>query len=164
VAALAAAIGKNMGLPEHTIEGIHFGALIHDLGKIQVPSELLSKPSKLSRIEFELIKTHPQAGYDIIKNVDFPWPVAQMVLQHHERMDGSGYPQGLEGDQILLEARVLAVADTVEAMFSHRPYRAGLGIEQALAEIEKYRGSFYDAATVDACLRLFREQGYSLPA
>jgi PAS domain S-box-containing protein len=162
VADLATAIARDMGLPEGRVQGVHFGALIHDLGKIQVPAELLSKPTRLTKLEFDLIKTHPQAGYDIVKGIDFPWPVAEMVLQHHERLDGSGYPQGLKGDQIALEARILAVADVVEAMASHRPYRPGLGIDKALKEIEDRRGAWYCAEAVDACLRLFREEGYSL--
>jgi PAS domain S-box-containing protein len=164
VAGLATAIATEMCLAADTAEGIHFGSLIHDLGKIRVPAEILSKPSRLSAIEFELIKVHAQAGYDILKGIDFPWPVAQMVRQHHERLNGSGYPQGLKGDEIILEARVLAVADTVEAMASHRPYRPGLGIDKALAEVERGRGMLFDPQVVDACLRLFRERGYKLPA
>lgn len=162
VADLARAIGREMGLSEHVQEGLHFGALIHDLGKVQIPAEILSKPTKLTKLEFELIKVHPQAGYDIIKGIEFPWPVAAMVHQHHERLDGSGYPQGLKGDAIALEARILAVADVVEAMASHRPYRPGLGIEAALKEIEAKRGLWFDPAAVDACLRLFREKRFSL--
>jgi len=162
VAALAAAIAAEMGLPAHMVEGIHFGALIHDLGKIQVPAEILAKPTRLTKLEFELIKVHPQAGYDIIKGVDFPWPVALMVLQHHERIDGSGYPQGLKGEQMIPEARILAVADVVEAMSSHRPYRAGLGIEAALKEVETKRGTWFEPAAVDACLRLFREKNFGM--
>jgi PAS domain S-box-containing protein/putative nucleotidyltransferase with HDIG domain len=162
VADLAAAIAREMGLGDHVVQGIHFGALIHDLGKIQVPSELLSKPTKLSKLEFELIKTHPQTGYEILQGIEFPWPVADMVRQHHERLDGSGYPQGLKGEAIRLEARVLAVADVVEAMASHRPYRAGLGIEAALKEIEAKRGIWFEPAAVDACLRLFREKRFTL--
>ncbi|MDP3617037.1 MAG: HD domain-containing phosphohydrolase [Rhodoferax sp.] len=133
------------------------------LGKIHVPAEILSKPGKLSDIEFMLIKTHPQAGYDILKNVDFPWPIADIVRQHHERLDGSGYPQGLKGAQILLESRIVTVADVVEAMASHRPYRATLGIEVALKEIERGCGSAYDSAVVDACLKLFHEGRFALP-
>jgi PAS domain S-box-containing protein len=161
VAALAAAIATEMSLPAHTVEGIHFGALIHDLGKIQVPAEILAKPTRLTKLEFELIKTHSQAGYDIIKGVEFPWPVGLMVLQHHERLDGSGYPQGLKGDAIAPEARILAVADVVEAMSSHRPYRAGLGIDAALKEVEDRRGTWFEPQAVDACLRLFREKGFA---
>ncbi|MEW6689190.1 MAG: HD domain-containing phosphohydrolase [Pseudomonadota bacterium] len=164
VGQLATAIAREMELPEETVTGIHFGALIHDLGKVQVPAEILAKPARLNKIEFELIKTHAQAGYDIVKGIDFPWPVAAMVHQHHERLDGSGYPQGLKGEEIALEARILAVADVVEAMSSHRPYRPGLGIDAALKEIERKMGVGFEAAAVEACLRLFREKGYALPA
>ena len=157
VAQLAVAIARDMGLSERQIEGIHFGALIHDLGKIQTPAEILSKPGRLSAIQFELIKTHPQVGFDIIKDMWFPWPIAQMVLQHHERLDGSGYPAGLKGEQILIESRILTVADVAEAMFSHRPYRPAVGIEAALAHIVERRGTWYDPAAVDACVRLFGE-------
>jgi len=150
-----------MGLAEEKIHGIHLAASVHDLGKINIPAEVLSKPGEITDIDFNLIKTHPQAGYDILQGIDFPWPIAHMVLQHHERLDGSGYPQGLKGEAILLEARILSVADVVEAMSSHRPYRPGLGIEAALAEITKNRGAFYDSQVVDACLALFREQHYS---
>jgi HD-GYP domain-containing protein (c-di-GMP phosphodiesterase class II) len=129
--------------------------IIHDIGKILVPSEILSKPGKLSDAAFNMIKTHPQAGYDILKSIEFPFPVAKIVLQHHERMDGSGYPAGLSGDEILLEARILAVADVVEAMSSHRPYRPVLGINKALEEIKKNRNTLYDPDAVDACLRIF---------
>ena len=131
--------------------------IIHDLGKIHVPAEILSRPGRLSPAEFEMIKTHPQVGHDIIQGVKFPWPVAETILQHHERLDGSGYPQGLKGEQILIEARILAVADTVEAMVSHRPYRPGLGIDKALEEITANRGTRYDPAAVDACVKLIRE-------
>jgi len=162
VAELAAAIAREMGLPAKTVEGIHFGALVHDLGKMQVPAELLSKPTRLTKIEFELIKTHPQAGYEIVKDIKFPWPVADMVHQHHERLDGSGYPQGLKGDAIALEARILAVADVFEAMSSHRPYRPSLGFESALKEIQDKRGIWYEAVAVDACVRLFREKNFVL--
>ncbi len=161
VAELATAIAQEMGLPEEQINGIHLAGIIHDLGKIHVPAEILSKPGKLTDIEYMLIKQHPQDGYDILKNVKFPWPIADIILQHHERMDGSGYPQGLKGDAILLEARIMAVADVVEAMSSHRPYRAALGIEPALDEIRRGRGSAYDPAAVDACLKLFAEENSS---
>lgn len=157
VAELAVGIARELGLPEDKIHGIHLAAVIHDLGKIRVPAEILSKPGKLSDTELMLIKEHAQAGYDILKDVDFPWPIADIVRQHHEKLDGSGYPQGLKGAQILLESRIMTVADVVEAMSSHRPYRAALGIEVALKEIEQGRGSAYDPAVVDACLRLFRE-------
>ena len=161
VADLAAAIAKQMGLPDEQIHAIHLAGIVHDLGKIKTPAEILSKPGKLTDLEFGLIKVHPQAGYDILKGINFPSPIAQMVLQHHERLDGSGYPQGLKGEDILLEARILAVADTVEAMSSHRPYRPGLGIDVALEEITKNRGKYYDPQVVDAYLALFREQHYS---
>ena len=161
VSVLAVAIGRELSLSEDVIEGLRVGSMIHDLGKIQVPAEILAKPTRLSAIEFELVKAHPQTGYDILKGIDFPWPVAQMVLQHHERLDGSGYPNGLRGDAIILEARVMAVADVVEAMASHRPYRAGLGVDKALTEIESGRGRLYDAAAVDACLHLFREKRFA---
>lgn len=137
---------------------------MHDIGKITIPAEFLSKPGRLSPIEFDMVKTHAQQGYDILKEVDFPWPVAQVILQHHERMDGSGYPNGLNGDEICLEARIMAVADVVEAMSSYRPYRAGLGIEAALAEIAKNAGKSYDPLVAEACLHLFHEKGYALPA
>lgn len=162
VALLAVAIAQEMGLTEETIHGIGLAASIHDLGKISVPSEILSKPTRLSAIEFMLLKTHAQAGFDILKDIKFPWPIATIVLQHHERMDGSGYPQGLQGDQILIESRIMAVADLVEAMASHRPYRAALGVEAALAEVERGRAVQFDPSVVDACLKLFRENGYTI--
>ena len=137
-------------------------ATIHDLGKISVPVELLTKPTRLTKIEFDLIKTHAQSGYDILKDIDFPWPIARMVLEHHERVDGSGYPNGLTRDQILIESRILSVADVIEAMASHRPYRPGRGIQAALDEIATNRDILYDADAVDACLRLFTEKGYRL--
>ncbi len=161
VADLATAIATQLGLPAEQVHGIHLAGVVHDLGKINIPAEILSKPGKISEMEFGLIKTHPQAGYDILKDINFPWPIAQMVLQHHERLDGSGYPQGLKGDAILLEARILSVADVVEAMSSHRPYRPGLGIEVALAEITKQRGIYFDPSVVDACLAVFCEQHYA---
>jgi PAS domain S-box-containing protein/putative nucleotidyltransferase with HDIG domain len=164
VAQIAVALAAELGLDAHQQEGLRVAGNLHDVGKIMIPAEILSKPSKLSPIEYALVQGHVQAGYDILKNVKFPWPVAQMVLQHHERMDGSGYPQGLKGEAILLEARILAVADVVEAMSSHRPYRPGLNIEAALDEIERNKGVKYDTNVVDACLKLFREQGYTLPA
>jgi PAS domain S-box-containing protein/putative nucleotidyltransferase with HDIG domain len=162
VATLASAIADEMGLTEDQKGGIRMAGLIHDVGKIQVPAEILSKPSQLSDIELTIVKTHPLAGYEILSGVEFPWPVAQIVLQHHERLDGSGYPLGLHGQDILLEARILAVADVVEAMASHRPYRPAHTLEEALDEISRNRGTFYDPEVVDACLRLFTERGYSL--
>jgi len=162
VAQLAAAIAREMGMSEHRINGVLRGAEIHDIGKIYIPSEILSRPGRLSAVEFSLIKIHPQVGYDIVKEIDFPWPVADMILQHHERLDGSGYPHGLgDGDQIIPEARILAVADVVDAMVSHRPYRAALGVDAALEEIERHRGILYDAAVADTCLRLFRDKGFA---
>jgi PAS domain S-box-containing protein/putative nucleotidyltransferase with HDIG domain len=160
VARLAAAIARELGLSEMHINGVLRGAEIHDIGKIYVPSEILSRPGRLSDVEFSLIKTHPQVGYDIVKEIDFPWPVAAMILQHHERLDGRGYPNGLKGDEIIREAKILAVADVVDAMVSHRPYRSALGVEAALGEIEKNSGILYDEAVAAACLRLFRERGF----
>jgi GAF domain-containing protein len=160
VAQIATAIAREMQLPEEMVEGVHFGSLIHDLGKISLPAEILTRPRRLTNLEMQMMQTHPQAGYDIVAGIDFPWPVAQMILQHHERMDGTGYPGGLKGDEIPLESKILAVADVVDAMNSHRPYRAGLGIAKALEEIEKNRGTHYDPLVVDACLRLFREKGF----
>ncbi len=162
VADLAAAIAGEMELPHEEIFAIHLAGVVHDLGKISIPAEILSKPARLSEIEYDFIKTHPQAGYDILKDIDFKWPVAEMVLQHHERMDGTGYPQGLQGEAIILGARILAVADVIEAMASHRPYRAGLGIDSALNEIREHRGVSYDADVADAALRLFSENKYQL--
>lgn len=161
VVELAVAIAREMGIPEGRIEGLRLGTLVHDIGKISVPAEILNRPGRLGEAEFSIIKSHPQVGYDILKGVEFDWPIAEMVLQHHERCDGSGYPQGLRGDEIMLEARILGVADVVEAITSHRPYRAGLGIEFALAEIERGRGTLYDTPVADTCLALFRQQSFS---
>lgn len=161
VAQIAKAIAGELGLPEQQIEGIYLASVVHDVGKVQVPAEILSKPGKLNKLEFSLIQQHSQAGYDILKEVDFPWPIAQFVLQHHERMDGSGYPEGLKGDAILLEARIISVADVIEAMASHRPYRPGHGIEAALEEISGKRDVLYDPAVVDAAIRLFREKNFT---
>jgi HD-GYP domain-containing protein (c-di-GMP phosphodiesterase class II) len=163
VAELARAISRQIGMSEEEVRVIHLAGLVHDLGKIKIPAEILSKPGRLTEIEYSMIKLHPQAGYDILKGIDFSWPIAQMVLQHHERMDGSGYPQGLKGEDILLGARILSVADVVEAMSSHRPYRPGLGVEAALEEILHVRGTQFDSRVVDACVSLFREQKYVLP-
>jgi PAS domain S-box-containing protein len=159
---LARAIATEMGLPKEKIDGIRMAGSIHDIGKLSIPSEILTKPTKLTSLEFSLIKEHPQKGFELLKDVESPWPLAQIVYQHHERMDGSGYPRQLKGEEIILEARILAVADVVEAMSSHRPYRPSLGLNPALAEIEKNRGTLYDAEAVDACLRLFREKGFQL--
>jgi PAS domain S-box-containing protein len=162
VADLARAIAAEMHLPTDTVEGIRMAGVIHDIGKISVPAEILSKPGKLSQKEFELIKDHPQTGYDVLKDVEFPWPIAQIILQHHERLNGSGYPRGLVGEEALLEARIIAVADVIEAIASHRPYRPARGIEAALSEIEQNKGVLYDAPVVDACAKLFKEKAYKL--
>ena len=162
VTALAAAIATEMGLPADQIEAIEVAGMVHDLGKIQTPAEILSKPGEISELEHNLIKTHPQAGYDILKGIHFPWPIADIVLQHHERLDGSGYPHGLKDSEILLAARILSVADVVEAMSSHRPYRASLGIDAALAEIAAHRGTLFDPQVVDACTHLIQEKKFSL--
>jgi PAS domain S-box-containing protein len=159
---LACAIATELGLAQDKIEGIRLAGSIHDIGKLSIPAEILTKPTKLTNLEFSLIKEHSQCGYEMLKNVESPWPLAEIIHQHHERMDGSGYPGSLKGDAIILEACIIAVADVVEAMASHRPYRASLGIEAALAEIEKNKGILYDVAVADACLRLFREKGYQL--
>ena len=160
VTSLATAIAEEMGLSKEKIEGIRMAGVIHDVGKIRVPAEILSWPGQLTEIDFNLIKTHPQVGYGILKKIELPHQVTKIMLQHHERMDGSGYPEGLKGKNILIEARVLAVADVVEAMASHRPYRAALGIEKALEEISKNKGILYDAKAVDACLKLFIEKDF----
>jgi putative nucleotidyltransferase with HDIG domain len=162
VTALACAIAEDMGLPDARIDGLRVAGHLHDLGKIALPAEVLTKPSRLTQNETLLVRTHVRAGYEILKTIDFPWPVAEIVLQHHERMDGSGYPQGLADDAILLEARILAVADVVEAMASHRPYRPALGIEKALDEISVNKGILFDAAVVDTCLKLITEGLFDL--
>lgn len=163
VAAIASAIGAELGFDETRQEGLRVAGYLHDIGKVSIPSEILAKPGRISPIEFQLIQGHAQASYDVLSRMQWPWPVAEVALQHHERMDGSGYPQGLTGEAILVEARIMAVADVVEAMSSHRPYRPGLGIFKALAEIELGRGPKYDVDVADACLRLFREQAFALP-
>ena len=163
VGEIAANIGDELGFDARRQEGLRVAGYLHDVGKISVPTEILCKPGNLSLLEFQLIQGHAQAGYDVLKDVGFPWPVAEVALQHHERIDGSGYPQGLKGDSIRFEARILAVADVVEAMSSDRPYRPGLGIEKALAEIERGSGSIYDPVVAVACLKRFREQGYTIP-
>jgi len=160
VSQLATFIAQEMKLPQDKIEGIRISSLVHDIGKISIPAEILSKPTKLNEIEYSLIKDHSQIGYDILKNIDFLWPVAQIVLQHHERLDGSGYPQSLKGNDILLEAKIMGVADVVEAMSSHRPYRPALGIGKALEEISQNRGILYDPKVVAVCLKLFKEKGF----
>ena len=157
---LAVALGREMGLSDHQCKGLRMAGLIHDMGKIAIPAEILSKPGGLNNVEFQLIKRHPQVGYDILKQFDFPWSVDRIVLQHHERLNGSGYPQGLAGENILLEARILCIADVVETIESHRPYRPGRGIDVALEEIRSNRGLLYDPQGVDACLALFKSKNF----
>jgi putative nucleotidyltransferase with HDIG domain len=157
---LACAIAAGIGMSPDRITGLRVAGLIHDIGKVRVPAEILTNPDGLSEAEFAIIRTHPSLGYEILKTIEFPWPVADIVYQHHERIDGSGYPQGLRGENIVREARVLAVADVVEAIASHRPYRPALGIEHALQEISNNRGRLYERDAVDACLALFRERAF----
>lgn len=161
VAKLALAIGREIGLSDEQVEGVRVAGFLHDIGKIAIPAEILAKPGKISDCEFNLIKTHPQVGFDILKRIEFPWPTAEAVLQHHERLDGSGYPGRLPGDKIILEARILAVADVVEAMSSYRPYRLAPGMGEALKEIADNKGVIYDSRVADACLRLFSEKGFT---
>ena len=159
VTQIASIIAEKISLPPERVEAIRISAALHDIGKISVPSEILTKPSRLTDLERELVKTHSQNAFDILKAIDFPYPIADIILQHHERMDGSGYPQGLKGEEILLEARIVAVADVLEAMSAHRPYRPALGIEAAMEEITRHRGLLYDENVVDACLEIYRENG-----
>jgi PAS domain S-box-containing protein/putative nucleotidyltransferase with HDIG domain len=161
VADLAFAIAKEMGVDAHRSKGVHLAGMMHDIGKISIPAEILSKPGRLNEIEYMMVRMHAEAGYQILKGIDFPWPIADMVRQHHERIDGTGYPLKLKGEEILLEGRILAVADVVEAMSSHRPYRAGLGMETALKEISSHKGDQFDQAVVEACIRLFKEKGFT---
>jgi PAS domain S-box-containing protein len=163
VSDLARAIAQEKKLSRNIVEGIRMAGSVHDIGKLTVPGEILTKPAKLTNIELFLIKEHSQAGYEMLKYVDSPWPLAEIVLQHHERMNGAGYPRNLKGDDILMAARIIGVADVVEAMSSQRPYRPSLGIEAALEEIDKNKGILYDETVVEACLRLFRTKGYRLP-
>jgi putative nucleotidyltransferase with HDIG domain len=160
VSELAAAIAAEMGLSEHDIEGIKTAGLLHDVGKVYVPIQILSKPGKLAAVEYNLVKVHSAVGYDILKNVDFPWPIAESVLQHHEKLDGSGYPHSLAGAAIMVSARIIAVADTVEAMSNFRPYRPAPGIQAALKEISSRSGILYDPECAEACTRLFNEGGF----
>jgi PAS domain S-box-containing protein/putative nucleotidyltransferase with HDIG domain len=164
VTQLACAVARELGLPADRVAGLRVMGLLHDLGKIIVSAEILSKPGKISDTEFAIIKCHAQAGYTIVKEIPFPWPVAEVILQHHERLDGSGYPGGLTGPDIIQEARILAVADVVEAMSSHRPYRPAFGIDKALEEITKNKGILYDPEVVEACLKLFTEKGFRFEA
>jgi HD-GYP domain-containing protein (c-di-GMP phosphodiesterase class II) len=153
-----------MRLPQERIEALRLAGFVHDIGKVGIPAELLAKPGKLTPVEMSLIKVHCRVGFDILKTIEFPWPLAEMVLQHHERVDGSGYPRGLKGPEIRLEARILAVADVVEAMCSHRPYRPALELSATLEEISRNRGVLYDGEVADACLRLFHEKGFTFGA
>ena len=162
VSRLACAIEEEMGLPQEKINGMRVVGAIHDIGKISVPAEILSKYGRITEAEFSIIKEHPKTCYNILKGIDFPWPVAQTVLQHHERLNGSGYPGRFSGDSTILEARVLTVSDVVEAMASHRPYQTSLGIDKVLEEISQKRGNLYNSAVVDACLKLFKEKGFNL--
>ena len=162
VADLASTIAEGIGIPQEAIQGIKMSAVIHDLGKLRVPPDILSNPGRLTEPEFAIIKTHPRVAYDILSAIEFPWPVSEIVYQHHERIDGSGYPQGLQKDEILIEARIIGVADVVEAMASHRPYRPALGIERALEEIQLGAGTRYDPDVASVCVDLFENKGYSL--
>ncbi len=160
VAELASRIALEMNMDEETVEGIRIAGILHDIGKIKIPAEILANPARLSKIEFELIKQHSEIGYDLLKNISFPWPISDIVHQHHERINGSGYPQGLFNESIIIEARIVCVADVVEAMSSHRPYRPALGIQKALEEITINKGILYDPEVVDACLSLFQNQKF----
>ncbi len=162
VAQLACAIARKMGLPDEQIYGIRIIGVVHDIGKIAVPGDILTKPGRLSNEELDIIKTHPQVAYDVLKNLEFPWPVAETILQHHERLDGSGYPNGISGEDIILEARILCVADVVESMVSPRPYRQALGMEEAIQEIVRNKGVLYDPAVADACSKLSSNGGFEL--
>ena len=161
VAQLSQAIAREMDFSEEQLKGIYYAGLIHDIGKLAVPIEILVKPGRISKIEYMMIRTHPQAGWEILKEIEFPWPIAEIALQHHERLDGSGYPNGLSGDDILMESRIVAVADVIESMMFHRPYRESLGLDVALEEISRNRGRLYDAQAVDTCIKLFQEKDFS---
>ncbi len=160
VSQIATFIAQEMKLPKDKIEGVRIASLIHDIGKISLPAEILNKPTKLTEIEFSLIKDHSQTGHDVLKSIDFPYPIAKIVLQHHERLNGSGYPHKLKDDEIILEARIIGIADVVEAMSSHRPYRPALGIDRAMEEISQNKGILYDPEVADACIRLFKEEEF----
>lgn len=160
---LATAIANEMSLPIHTVEGVYLASLVHDIGKISIPAEILTKPTPLVDYEIAMLKQHAQTGYDILKHIHFPWNIAQAILQHHERLDGSGYPNGIKGDLICLEARIIAVADTMEAMSFDRPYRKGKGLEATLDEISQGSGKYFDAEVAQACLKVFRQDGYVFP-
>ena len=160
VADIAKEIAKDLGLSRDIIESVNLAGQIHDLGKIAIPSEILNKPGKINDIEFALIKTHSAMGYEIMKNIDFPWPIADIVLQHHEKLDGTGYPNGLKGEEILIQARIISVADVLEAMASHRPYRAALGLDAAFDELQKKSGIHFEPDVVDSCIRIFKEKDF----
>jgi putative nucleotidyltransferase with HDIG domain len=162
VGEISAAIAREINLSDEQISYINLAGLIHDVGKISIPAEILTKPGKLNELEFELIKTHAQNGYEILKAIEFPWPIAQIVLQHHERVDGSGYPAALKGDDILLEAKILGVADVLETVSSHRPYRPALGVDYAVKELNRYKGVLYEGIVVDACLKLLKNKKIEL--
>lgn len=160
VSKLATAIAQEMKLPQDKIEGIRIASLVHDIGKVNLPTEIVSKPSKLIEVEFNLIKNYPKVGYDILRKVDFPWPIAEIVFQHQEKIDGSGYPRGLKGDEICIEAKILGVANVVEAMTSYRSYRPAISIDESLAEISKNKNILFDPEVVDACIKLFKEKDF----
>ena len=160
VSKLATAIAQEMKLPQDKIEGVKFASLVHDVGKVNLPTEIVSKPSKLVEVEFNLVKNHPRTGYEILEKVDFPWPIAEIVFQHQEKIDGSGYPRGLKGDEILIEAKILGVANVVEAMSSYKSYRPALSIDEALVEISKNKNILFDPKIVDTCVKLFKEKGF----
>ncbi len=162
VCTLATAIAQEMDLPRDKIEGVKIASLVHDIGKVNLPTEIISKPKRLVEVEFNLVKNHPKIGYEILKKVDFPWPIAEIVFQHQEKIDGSGYPRGLKDTEILIEAKILAVANVVEAMTSNKSYRPPLSVEEALTEIEKHKNILFDSKVVDACVKLFRKKGLEL--
>ena len=164
VALLSACMGTKLGLSPRAVVGLWFGALIHDVGKIYVPAEVLNRPGRLSRVELDFIKEHAEVGYEIVHHIEFPWPVAEIVRQHHERIDGTGYPQGLRGDEIIVEARIVSVADVFEAMMSHRPYRAALGKDVSIQELRRGRGVAYDPDAVDACLEIVSADDFDISA
>ncbi|MDP2945346.1 MAG: HD domain-containing phosphohydrolase [Atribacterota bacterium] len=160
VSKLAMAIAQEMKLPQDKIEGIKIASLVHDIGKVNLPTEIVRKPGKLIEVEFNLIKNHPKISYDLLKKIDFPWPIAEIVFQHQEKIDGSGYPRGLKGDDILIEAKILGVANVVEAMSSYKSYRPALSINESLVEISKYKNILFDSEVVDACIKLFKEKRF----
>ena len=160
VSKLATVIAREMKLPQDKIEGTRIASLVHDIGKVNLPTEIISKPSKLIEVEFNLIKNYPKIGYDILRKVDFPWPIAEIILQHQEKIDGSGYPRGLKGDEICIEAKILGVANVVEAMSSYKSYRPALSIDEALVEISNNKNILFDPEVVDTCIKLFKEKDF----